>query len=90
MRQIVGTQVFFFWQIFQCNAIRIILIDIVNNVADTLHDHRIIIFEIHDHTIFKRKQIKVLVQIFDDINHLINTGAFVVEISSGVIQQNMK
>ena len=59
-------------------------------MADTLHDHRIIIFEIHDHTIFKRKQIKVLIQIFDDINHLINTGAFVVEISSGVIQQNMK
>ena len=55
-----------------------------------LYNDRIVVLKIYDHTIFKSKQIKVLVQIFDDIDHLINTGAFVVEISSGVIQKDME
>ena len=59
-----------------------VFVHIIYDTADAFNDNRIVVFKMNDNLAFKGEQIEILVEVFDDFNHLIDTGSFIIKISS--------
>ena len=74
-------------QMLQGNPAGVIFVNIIDDPADALSDHRIVAFKIYNDLILKSKQIKMLVQIFNNPYHLINAGGLVMKAFLRIINE---
>jgi hypothetical protein len=88
--QIEGGKMLHIGQVVQGYLLRVELIDISDDTADTVNGDLASGFKIDNHVIVKGKEIEVLVDVLDYINHHVGAFRLVVEASDGVLEQNVQ
>ena len=77
-------------QVVQRYLLRVEFIDIPDDTADTVNGDLASGFKVYYHVIIKGKEVEVLVDVFDYIDHHVGAFRLVVETLDGILEQNVQ